>query len=236
MTGTKEFLKLLEMLVDEEERTRALREYLEEKTSCTVRLDRLGIPGITENFEIHNLKMESAKKDFRFNAELIRFSSSQLATIITAGKILLNSDSDIPVENLDIYGLYTSIGDEENPSFELFVREAHFAGVEFKIRYDQAQSEPVFSGTISTKDAPSEITLRFDGVEVPVMEGNISLTFNLKTLTGRVEVTAASKRKKEGEKEESEKKPAKEKKKEKVSLDSLNFTVSAEFTLFPYLV
>jgi len=232
VTGAKGLFKLLDMMINEDERTKVFREYLEDKTGCMVSLDRLSIPGITENFEIHNLKISSERSNFCFNAELVRLASSQLATFITAGKILLNSDSDIPVERLEIYGLYSRYGNEDAPPFELFVREAILEGIEFKVKYDHSSNEPVLTGTISTEGAPAEITLRYGGVEIPVLEGNVALTLNLKTLTGKIkiEVTGPQNEKKTGEKTQ------KNRRKEKLSLDSISATISADFTLFPYIV
>jgi hypothetical protein len=227
------FLKFLEVLVNEDERTRVFKEFVEHKTNYSVFLEKISIPGITDSFEIHNIKLTSPDKKVRINAETLKLTSTQLSSLIAAGKIILNSTSEIPIENVEGHGVFVSLGPEDKPVFECFSSRAIFRGIEFKIKYDTATGEPEFTGTLSSKEIATEISAHYGGVEVPTVAGDADLTFNLKTLTGKADIRISGKKE---IKNAEEKRGHKERKKEQVSMDDMSLTLSFEFTLFPYSV
>lgn len=231
MTGRKGFLKFLEVLVNEDERTRVFKEYIEYKTDYSVFIEKIGMPGISDSFEFHNIKLTSPGNDVRVNSEIIKLTSTQLSSLIAAGKMILNTTSEIPVEVVEGHGVFVSIGPEEEPTFELFSRRALFHGIEFKIKYDSTTNEPEFTGTVSSTDMDAEISVNHRGIEIPAVSGKADLTFNLKTLTGKADIRISGKKE---TRNAEEKRTQKEKKKENVSLEDLSLDLSFEFTLFPY--
>lgn len=234
MTTRKSFFKFLEVIVNEDERARVFREFLEHKTDYSVFVEKVILPGITDSFEIHNLKLTSPGGKVRINAEIVKLTSTQLSSLVAAGKILLNSASDIPVEFVEGYGVFISIGPENSPEFELFARRAMFKGIEFKIRYDGTTSEPEFTGTLSATDIDSEISISQKGVEIPTTTGTVDLTFNLKTLTGTADIRLSGKKETRNSEDKKVQKKKKKMMKEMISFDGLDLNLTAEFTLFPY--
>lgn len=231
MNGRTSFLKFLEVLVNEDERTRVFKEYIEHKTDYSVFIEKIGIPGISDSFEFHNVKLTSPDKKVRINSEIIKLNSTQLSSLLAAGKMILNSTSDIPVEVVEGHGVFISVGPEEKPTLEIFSRRALFRGIEFKIKYDSTTKEPEFTGTLSSTDMDAEISLNYRGIEIPTAAGTVNLTFNLKTLTGKADIGISGKKE---TKNAEDKKPKKEKKKENVTLEDLSLNLSFDFTLFPY--
>jgi len=229
MAGKERFFKFLDMLVNEDERTKVLKEYLEEKTGYSVFMEKVGIPGITESFELHNVKCSSPDRKVRINAELLRLHSSQLYSLIAAGKILLNSKSDIPLEGIEAHGVFFSLGQEDDPDLEFFSPKALFKGISLKIRYDEVTHEPEFTGTLTSEKIEGEFTLKQKGTRLPEMKGEMDLTINLKSLTGRGELRLAGRRKENNN-------SSGKGNKEIISFDSISFTSSFEFTLFPGLL
>lgn len=227
------FLKFLEVLVNEDERARVFKEFVEHKTDYSVFLDKITIPGITDSFEFHNIKLTSPDRMVRLNSEKIKMTSTQLSSLLAAGKIILNSASEIPIEVVEGYGVFLSLGPEEEPTFECFSRKAIFRGIEFKIKYATASGEPNFTGTLSSTDLDAEMSIHYGGIEIPAASGEADLTINLKTLTGKAELRISGKKE---TKNAEDKRTAKERKKEKVILDDLSLNLSFEFTLFPYSV
>ncbi len=228
MAGKESFLKFLDMLIDEEERAKVFREYLEEKTGYSVYVEKVGIPGINDAFEFHNLKLSSPDGKVRINSELLRLSSSKLYSLIAAGKILLNSSSDIPLERFEAHGVFLSLGPEEDADFELFSTRAFFRGISLKIRYDGVTHEPECTGTLSSEEMDAELTFKRKGVRIPTLNGTAQLSFNLKTLTGNCSLEL------EGGKKGNDKGEGRTQKNGVISLDYLGTSLRIEFTLYPY--
>ncbi len=226
MAGKERFFRFLDMLVNEDERVKVLKEFLEEKTGYSVYVEKVGIPGITESFELHNIKCSSPNGKVRINAELLRLHSSQLYSLIAAGKILLNSKSDIPLEGIEGHGLFFSLGEEDDPDLEFFSPKALFKGIALKIRYDEVTHEPEFTGTLSSEKIEGAFTLKQKGTRLPEMKGDADLTINLKSLMGRGELRIAGRGKENNN-------SGGKGNREIVSFDSISFKSSFEFTLFP---
>lgn len=233
MSTRKSFFKFLELLFKEDERAKVFKEYIEEKSGYSVFVEKIGLPGLTDYFELNNVKLKSPDNQVRINFEMIRLLSTQLSSLAAAGKILVNSDAGIPLESLGSYGIYISYGPEDKPSFELYAGEALFEGSGFKIKYDSNTQEPEFTGTLSATSVTAEISISNKNVEIPPTKGTMDITFNLKTLSGNAHIDLVG-NKVPGKTENGQSK--KEMRKEKLSIDSASLSFDLHFTLLPYSV